>query len=105
MHTRTTPLGPALATGISDRAFRLYSVLVLTTSGGQWVTIPELAAACRLKPYEARPALSELRKADMVEADRRYVTGDTGRKTWRTYIRLPEDTASVFAPDHAEATA
>ncbi|MGW3628371.1 hypothetical protein [Streptomyces sp. NPDC000880] len=104
MNSPRTALEPALATDISDRAFRLYCYLVLRTSG-EWVTIPTMAAACGLNPYQARAPFAELRDAAMVETDRVYEPGDTGRKTWRTYVRLPEDTASVFTTDHASEAA
>ncbi|WP_108934612.1 hypothetical protein [Streptomyces ardesiacus] len=89
MSTPTTVLQPALASGISDRAFRLYCLLVLCTDG--WVSIPPVAAMCGLTPHQIRLPLAELCDAGMVERDRRYETGDTGRKTWHTYIRLTDD--------------
>ncbi len=85
-----TALGPALAKRISDRAFRLYCYLVLRTDG-EWTTIPAMAAACGLTHHQTRSPLAELRDAGLVEQDRRYETGSHGRKTWRTYVRLPFD--------------
>ncbi|OEJ21008.1 hypothetical protein [Streptomyces subrutilus] len=98
--TQQTVLDPALATDISDRAFRLYTVLVLRTSG-EWTAIPSLAAALGLTPHQVRFPLSELRASAMVETNRVYETGEHDRKTWHTYVRLPEDTTSVFDTDHA----
>ncbi|MET9776122.1 hypothetical protein ABZ023_18010 [Streptomyces sp. NPDC006367] len=89
MSTPTTVLEPALASSISDRAFRLFCLLVLRTDG--WVPIPPVAAMCGLTPHQVRLALAELRNVGMIERDRRYETGDTGRKTWHTYIRLTGD--------------
>ncbi|MEV7512099.1 hypothetical protein AB0O57_29495 [Streptomyces sp. NPDC091201] len=97
-------LNPALATAISDRAFRLYTVLVLRTAG-EWTAIPSLAAALGLTPHQVRFPLSELRSQDMVETNRVYETGGNNRKTWRTYVRLPDDAGVVGTHHASEAVA
>lgn len=96
MTTPTDVLEPALASGISDRAFRLYCVLVLRTEGG-WVSIPPVAAKCGLTSHQIRLPLAELCAVGIVERHRRYETGDTGRKTWHTYVRLVDDTSAEAA--------
>ena len=92
MSTRTNHV-PALAEGISDRAFRLYCYLVLESDGG-WVTVQDAADACNLTNHQAREPLSELRDACMAESRRVYEMGAHGRKTWHTHFRLPHETAS-----------
>ncbi|MEU8540925.1 hypothetical protein AB0C52_13210 [Streptomyces sp. NPDC048717] len=93
-HTR---IAPALAEGISDRAFRLYCFLVLA-GGNQWVTVQDAADACALTNHQARKPLSDLRKATMVESRRVYELGSHGRKTWHTHFRtIQERTNGVAA--------
>ncbi|MDH6628677.1 putative ArsR family transcriptional regulator [Streptomyces sp. LBL] len=96
MATPTDVLAPALAGGISDRAFRLFCVLVLRTDGG-WVPVPRFAAMCGMTSHQIRMFLAELRAADIVETERRYEPGDTGRKTWHTYLRLVDDAPAEVA--------
>ncbi|MEU1311076.1 hypothetical protein ABZ419_19600 [Streptomyces cinnamoneus] len=91
-----THIAPALAEGISDRAFRLYCYLVLESDGG-WVTVQDAADACNLTNHQAREPLSELRKEGMAESRRVYEMGSHGRKTWHTYFRLPHETVSGAA--------
>jgi hypothetical protein len=50
-----------------------------------------------LTSHQIRLPLAELCAAGIVERDRRYETGDTGRKTWHTYVRLVEDTSTEAA--------
>ncbi|MFE3139607.1 hypothetical protein [Streptomyces scopuliridis] len=92
-HTHITP---ALAGGITDRAFRLYCYLVLE-SDGDWVTVQDAADACNLTNHQAREPLSELREAGMAESRRVYEMGAHGRKTWHTHFRLPQETTSEAA--------
>ncbi|MEU8911815.1 hypothetical protein [Streptomyces nigrescens] len=91
-----THISPALAGGISDRAFRLYCYLVLEGDGG-WATVQDAADACNLTNHQSREPLSELRKAGMVESRRVYEMGAHGRKTWHVYFRLPQDATSEAA--------
>lgn len=62
-----------------------------------WVSIPPIAELLGMTPHQIRLPLAELRAAGMVEHDRRYETGDTGRKTWHTYVRLADDTPAEAA--------
>lgn len=87
---------PALAGGISDRAFRLYCYLVLE-SDGDWITVQGAADACNLTNHQAREPFSELREAGMAESRRVYEMGDHGRKTWHTHFRLPVTTSEAAA--------
>ncbi len=96
MATPTDVMRPALASGISDRAFRVLHVLALHLDSG-WVPIPPIADLLGMTPHQIRLPLAELRAAGMVEHDRRYVTGDTGRKTWHTYVRLADDMPAEVA--------
>lgn len=91
-----TEIAPALAGGISDRAFRLYCYLVLASDGG-WVTVQDAADACNLTNHQAREPLSELREAAMAESRRVYEMGAHGRKTWHTHFRLLQETSSEAA--------
>ncbi|MFD7334950.1 hypothetical protein ACFV98_02955 [Streptomyces violascens] len=91
-----TDIAPALAGGISDRAFRLYCYLVLE-SDGDWVTVQDAADACNLTNHQAREPLSELREALMAESRRVYEMGVHGRKTWHTHFRLQETTCEAAA--------
>lgn len=95
--TQQTAVDPALAADISDRAFRLYLVLVLRTSG-EWKSIPWLAAERGLTSHQVRFPLAELRDSAMVETKRVYETGEHGRKTWHTYVRIPEDALVTVTP-------
>ncbi|MGI5337638.1 hypothetical protein ACQEVS_09705 [Streptomyces sp. CA-181903] len=95
MSTRTH-LAPALAEGISDRAFRLYCYLVLE-SDGEWVTVQDAADACNLTNHQSRGPLSELRKQGMAESRRVYEMGRLGRRTWHTHFRLPQETVNGAA--------
>ncbi|MEU6755965.1 hypothetical protein [Streptomyces sp. NPDC046685] len=105
MHIQSAALAQELATGISDRAFRLYCLLVLRTAG-QWTPLSVMAEGCGLTNHEARQPLSELTGAGLAVKQRVYVTGSTGRKTWQTRVRLAEDTSvSVFTADHASEDA
>ncbi|MFJ4988720.1 hypothetical protein ACIP9H_33590 [Streptomyces sp. NPDC088732] len=92
--TQHAELQPALASGISDRAFRLYCALVLTTTG-EWTAIPKVAAECRITPHQARGPLTQLVDKSLIERERVYETGSSGRKTWHTYVRLIEDATEV----------
>lgn len=96
MPSTTVDIKPALAGDISDRAFRLYCYLVLY-SRGDWVGVQDAADACSLTNHQAREPLSELRSADMIESQRVYEMGAQGRKTWHTYFRLRQETASEAA--------
>lgn len=96
MSTRTVDIAPALAGGISDRAFRLYCCLVLY-SRGSWSTVQDLSESCNLTNHQAREPLSELREAGMVESQRVYEMGAHGRKTWHTHFRLTQETTSETA--------
>lgn len=98
MTTPTDVLDPALASDISDRAFRLFCAITTHPTDGDnpWVTLPPIAERMRLTPHQVRQALTELRDARMVVTERRYEMGSTGRKTWRTYVR-PADDASKDA--------
>ncbi|MFZ3557233.1 hypothetical protein [Streptomyces sp. BH055] len=91
-----TAIKPALATGISDRAFRLFCVLVLHTDG-EWVRVQDVADDCNLTNHQVRAPLAELRKADMVESRRVYEQGSQGRPTWHTHFRLAPATNSEAA--------
>ncbi|MFD4799250.1 hypothetical protein [Streptomyces anulatus] len=82
-----------LATAMSDRAFRVFCVLVLRTSG-EWRNIPYIADAVNLTAHEIRSTITELHTAGLIRKDRRYETGASGRKTWHTYISLAEDSTS-----------
>ncbi|MER6109258.1 hypothetical protein [Streptomyces hirsutus] len=95
MTTRTTVLKPALASSISDPAFRLYCVLVLHIGDG-WAPVPLVAEKRGLKPHQIRLHLAELHAAGMIKRDRRYERGATGRPTWHTYVCL-DDNATVDA--------
>ncbi|MEU5978452.1 hypothetical protein [Streptomyces sp. NPDC047315] len=94
MATPTDVLTPALASGISDRAFRMYCVLVLRTDGG-WVPVPLFAGMCGMRSHQIRLFLTELRTAGVIETERRYGVGATGRKTWHTFVRLVDDNATA----------
>lgn len=96
MTTPTDVLDPALASDISDRAFRLLCAVTTHPTDGDtpWVTLPPIAKRMRLTPHQVRQALAELRDARMVVTERRYEMGSTGRKTWRTYVRLVDDNAT-----------
>ncbi|MEE1764436.1 hypothetical protein [Streptomyces sp. SP18BB07] len=96
MATPTDVLAPALASDISDRAFRVLHVLALHTDGG-WTAVPVVAAKLGMKPHQVRGALAELCTERLAEKDRRYELGDTGRKTWHTYFRLVDDNATEDA--------
>lgn len=95
MSSRTVDIAPALAGGISDRAFRLYCYLVLYSR--DWVTVQDAADACSLTNHQAREPLSELREAGMVESRRVYEMGAHGRKTWHTHFRLLHETTNEAA--------
>ncbi|MFI1012686.1 hypothetical protein [Streptomyces sp. NPDC020965] len=91
-----THIPPALAGGISDRAFRLYCYLVLE-SDGDWATVQAAADACNLTNHQAREPLSELRAEGMVESRRVYEMGVHGRKTWHTHFRLSHESSEAAA--------
>ncbi|MEU5748257.1 hypothetical protein ABZ804_22295 [Streptomyces sp. NPDC047726] len=78
-----------LASGISDRAFRLYCVAVLRSSG-EWTTIPELAAACNLTPHQARQGVVELHTANLLEKRCQYKTIN-GRREKSMLFRLRDE--------------
>ncbi|MFB7403403.1 hypothetical protein ACFCZR_24820 [Streptomyces rubiginosohelvolus] len=94
MHT--SAISNSLAADMSDRAFRVYCVLVLRTTG-EWTDFPFVAAEINLNPHEIRHALTELFGTGLVQKDRRYETGATGRKTWHTYVRLAPEKAPADA--------
>lgn len=98
-HLPSTALEQELATDISDRAFRLYCVLVLRTAG-QWTPLNAMAEGCGLTNHEARRPLAELLQARLAVKKRVYVTGTTGRKTWQTRVRLAEDTTGAPHSHH-----
>ncbi|MFG2986143.1 hypothetical protein ACGFYQ_33660 [Streptomyces sp. NPDC048258] len=104
MNNPHTAVVQELATDISDRAFRLYCVFVLRTSG-EWTTVPALAAACGLKHHQVRAPLTELHRAALIERDRVYQKAGAGRMTWRTYFRLPEDTSAATTAPTSKAAA
>ncbi|MFI6142346.1 hypothetical protein ACIBCC_29665 [Streptomyces griseus] len=90
-----------LATAMSDRAFRVFCVLVLRTNG-TWRDIPAIAAEMSMRPHEIRHALSELCAVGLAQKERRYERGSTGRPTWHTYVRLADDnTAGATLEDVA----
>ncbi|MFF4543590.1 hypothetical protein ACFY1J_04995 [Streptomyces sp. NPDC001406] len=99
MTTPTDVLDPALASDISDRAFRLFCAITTHPADADdpWVAIPPIAERMRLTPHQVRLPLAELRKANMVVSQRRYETGSTGRKTWHTYVRLVDDAPTEAA--------
>ncbi|MYW67114.1 hypothetical protein GTY65_24040 [Streptomyces sp. SID8379] len=87
---------PALANGISDRAFKVFCVLVLS-SDGEWVRVQDVAEDCNLTNHQVRAPLAALRKARMVESRRVYEQGSQGRPTWHTHFRLAPATNSEAA--------
>ncbi|GGW95378.1 hypothetical protein GCM10010341_15750 [Streptomyces noursei] len=95
MSSKTVDFAPALAGGMSDRAFRLYCYLLHYSRG--WVTVQEAADACSLTNHQAREPLSELRKEGIVESRRVYEMGAHGRKTWHTHFRLLPETTNEAA--------
>lgn len=96
MTTPTDVMAPALASSISDRAFRVLHVLALHMDSG-WHPIPPIADMLGMTSHQIRLPLAELRAAGMVEHDRRYERGNTGRPTWHTYVRLTDDNATEDA--------
>ncbi|MFJ2225513.1 hypothetical protein ACIOFY_36425 [Streptomyces anulatus] len=85
-----------LDTAMSDRAFRVFCVLVLRTAG-EWRDIPFIADALNLTTHEIRSTITELHTAGLIRKERRYETGTSGRKTWHTYIALTDDTTPSSA--------
>ncbi|WP_399554059.1 hypothetical protein [Streptomyces anulatus] len=83
-----------LDTAMSDRAFRVFCVLVLRTAG-EWRDIPYVADAVNLTTHEIRSTIAELHTAGLIRKERRYETGVSGRKTWHTYIALTDDTTPL----------
>ncbi|MFG2408729.1 hypothetical protein ACGFR8_31185 [Streptomyces brevispora] len=96
MTTPTAFMAEALASSISHAAFRVLHVLALHMNSG-WVDIPPIAEKCRMTPHQIRLPLAELREVHLIEHERRYETGATGRKTWHTYVRLVDDSTSEAA--------
>ncbi|MGW2496285.1 hypothetical protein ACWCV2_17505 [Streptomyces pseudogriseolus] len=98
MATPTAVHTPALAssTSISDRAFRVFYALAMELEQG-WVPVPRIAAQLNMTSHQIRLPLAELRAAGIVERERRYEKGATGRPTWHTYIRLTDDTTAEAA--------
>lgn len=96
MQTIST-LQRSLAAQISDRGFRVFCVLVLHPSG-EWRDIPSIAAAVQLNPHQIRHAITELCGAGLIEKERRYESGASGRKTWHTYVRPLDDDLSSASP-------
>lgn len=96
MTTPTDVMAEALASSISHAAFRVLHVLALHMRSG-WVDLPPIAEMCRMTPHQIRLPLAELRGARLIEHERRYETGATGRKTWHTYVRLVDDNATEAA--------
>ncbi|MFF9901210.1 hypothetical protein [Streptomyces longispororuber] len=89
----TTPLDEVLASGISDRAFRLYCALILAATDA-WVPLADLAERTGLTSHEARGPLGELASAGLAEKDRRWVPG---LKSNRAYARLPQPVPTAAA--------
>lgn len=98
MATPTAVHTPALASSISvsDRAFRIFYALTLELDRG-WVPVPAIADQLKMTSHQIRLPLAELRTAGLVESERRYEKGATGRPTWHTYIRLTDDTTEAAA--------
>ncbi|MET8717458.1 hypothetical protein ABZV52_30280 [Streptomyces sp. NPDC004735] len=96
MTTPTDVMTDALGSSISHLAFRVLHVLALHMDAG-WVDIPPIAKKCRMTPHQIRLPLTELRDAHLIEHERRYETGATGRKTWHTYVRLVGDSTTEAA--------
>jgi hypothetical protein len=99
MATPTDVLAPALASSISvsDRAFRIFYALAAEMDPG-WVRVASVAKQIEMTSHQIRLPLAELREKRITTQERRYETGETGRKTWHTYVRLVGD-------DITEATA
>ncbi|MEU3200922.1 hypothetical protein [Streptomyces sp. NPDC006996] len=97
MATPTDVMKPALASGISDRAFRILYVLAVDMERG-WVPLSSVAERLEMTSHQIRLPVSELRAAGLIEHDRRYERGSTGRPTWRTYARLVDDNATEATP-------
>ncbi|MCG8971727.1 hypothetical protein [Streptomyces sp. CL12-4] len=105
MTTANATLDQGLAADISDRAFRLYCVLVLR-SNGEWMTIPRLARQCKLTPHQARGPVTELHAVGLLERKLRYETHQ-GRRSKVTYFRLANDApgeAWISGPDDQPAS-
>ncbi|MFC9280943.1 hypothetical protein [Streptomyces collinus] len=95
MATPTDTHAPALASSISvsDRAFRIFFALATEMDRG-WVRVSSVASQLDMTSHQIRLPLAELRDAGITTHERRYETGDTGRKTWHTYVRLVDDNAT-----------
>ncbi|MFF8789246.1 hypothetical protein [Streptomyces sp. NPDC015125] len=98
MATPTDLHAPALASSISvsDRAFRILYALATEMDRG-WVPVSSVAEQLEMTSHQIRLPLTELREAGITDHERRYEVGDTGRKTWHTYVRLVGDNASEAA--------
>ncbi|MCD9903229.1 hypothetical protein LUR56_31255 [Streptomyces sp. MT29] len=101
MTTPTDVMKPALASPISDRAFRVLHVLALHMDDARqadgWVAIPPIAERLGMTSHQIRLPLAELRTTGMIEHDKRYERGATGRMTWHTYVRFVGDHATEAA--------
>src|SRR5262249_35847531 len=86
-------LSAALASDITDRAFRLYAALLFTGSH-DWSALTDLANSAALTSHEARLPLLELCTAGLAEKERRWVPE---LKPPRAYVRLLEAAATVPA--------
>ncbi|MEU1592754.1 hypothetical protein ABZ468_07810 [Streptomyces sp. NPDC005708] len=86
-------LSKALASDITDRAFRLYAALLFTGSH-DWSALTDLANSAALTSHEARGPLLELCTAGLTEKERRWVPE---LKTHRAYVRLLEAVAPAPA--------
>jgi transcription initiation factor IIE alpha subunit len=74
----------------SDRAFRINFALMMEMPPG-WIAVSDIAEHLGMSSHKIRMALAELRGNGIIARQRRYETGDTGRKTWHTYVRLVDD--------------
>ncbi|MFB8120627.1 hypothetical protein ACFQ6U_13565 [Streptomyces sp. NPDC056465] len=93
MNSASDTLDQELASGISDRAFRLYCAAVLR-SRSEWTSISVLAAQCGLRPYQARQPVAELHAAGLLEKRCKYSTKQGGGREKSTLFRLRDDTPS-----------
>lgn len=74
---------------LSDRAHRVLFALDLHPKG-EWVETPSICNVLGLSSHEVRYALAQLREAGRVERERRPARTQDGRKTYRTFFRLAD---------------
>ncbi|MGW2550141.1 hypothetical protein [Streptomyces sp. NPDC001635] len=86
-------LSTALASDITDRAFRLYAALIFTGTH-DWSALADLANNAALTSHEARGPLLELCSAGLAVKERRWVPT---LKTHRAYVRLAEPVTTAPA--------